>query len=119
MADMSERERREQAERARDRVVAGSGTAIEGRKLGQVVTLRLEPEVLSDLRDIANERGTTVSDLLREGAAMVISSNSRVMDITKFSAAVSVSSARTTSVVGWSSPTSNPTAAPFEIRLAS
>lgn len=34
----------------------------------EVVSVRLDPQVIADLRNIANARGTTVSQLLREGA---------------------------------------------------
>lgn len=72
---MSEEAMRELANQHRGEVVAGSGTPVEGRRLGQMVSLRLEPDVVADLRDIANERGQTISDLLREGAARVIAAD--------------------------------------------
>lgn len=34
----------------------------------QVVSVRLDPDVLAQLRDIANQRGWTLSDVLRRGA---------------------------------------------------
>jgi len=69
---MSEIERRELADAHRGEVVPGSGTPIEGRRLGQIVSVRLEPDTLAALREIANRRAVTVSDLLREGAGMVL-----------------------------------------------
>lgn len=71
----SEKERRERAYAHRSEVVKGGAEVIEPRKLGQMVSLRLDGEVLSALRELANQRGSTVSDLLREGAALVIARN--------------------------------------------
>lgn len=70
--DMSEREMRELAHTHRGEVVPGSGTPVEPRRLDQVVSLRLPPEIIADLRDLANARGSSVSDLLREGVAVVL-----------------------------------------------
>lgn len=69
----SEREKREAAQRHRGQVVEGSGRPIEGRHLPQMVSVRLDPNILSDLRELARSRGASVSDLLREGAALVTS----------------------------------------------
>jgi hypothetical protein len=101
---MSERERRELAEQNRDSVVLGSGVPVEGRRLGQMVSLRLEPEILGMLRDIANQRGVTVSDLLRDGAAMIIEASQQVMEVTHFSLGVQVTPARTGRVGSGASP---------------
>jgi len=80
---MSEREKRELANAHRGEVLVESAQAIEGRRLDQVVSLRLEPETVAELREIANRRGVTVSDLLREGAAMVILGNQQTMEVTR------------------------------------
>lgn len=69
---MSERERRELANTRRGEVVPTSGEAVEPRQLDQMVSLRLDPNTISTLREIAHSRGGTLSDLLREGASMVI-----------------------------------------------
>jgi len=61
--------RRELAQRHRGEVVEESGVALEPRRLDHVVSLRLAPEVLSELRAIADVRNTTVSSVLREAAA--------------------------------------------------
>lgn len=37
-----------------------------------VVSLRLDPDTVAQLRDIANQKGVTVSDLLRKGALAVL-----------------------------------------------
>ncbi len=67
-----ERTRREAAQSHRGEVVPGSGRALEPRALPQMISVRLDADLVSDLREVAQERGTTVSDLLREGAAMVV-----------------------------------------------
>jgi hypothetical protein len=85
---LSERERRELAESGRDDVVAGSAVAFEGRRLGQMVSLRLEPEVLVQLREAANRRRISLSDLLREGAMMVLAESQQTMQVTNFSIGV-------------------------------
>lgn len=67
-ARRSERERRELAEQHAGEVVAGSGRAVPPRRLGQMVSLRLEPELAAALRELASRRGTSVSELLRDAA---------------------------------------------------
>jgi predicted transcriptional regulator len=62
----SEKERRELAEREKGTVVEGSGRALTGRKLDQMVSLRLDPDLLRTLREIAEGSGNAVSDLIRE-----------------------------------------------------
>lgn len=71
-AQSSEQARREQAYANRGKVVETSAREIQPRRLDQVVSLRLDPEVIVALRGIAERRGSTVSDVLREGAARVI-----------------------------------------------
>lgn len=68
----SEKARREQAQRHRGQVIPGSGKALEPRRVPQMVSVRLDPAVLGALRNLASGRGTSVSDLLREGAEMVL-----------------------------------------------
>jgi len=68
----SERARREEALQHRGEVVRGSGRALEPRSVPQVVSLRLSPELITALRALAELRGTSVSELLREGAESVI-----------------------------------------------
>jgi hypothetical protein len=64
----SENERRELAQQHAGEVVEGSGRAVPTRRLDQMVSLRLEPELAVALRELANRRGVSVSELLREGA---------------------------------------------------
>jgi uncharacterized protein (DUF4415 family) len=70
--ELSEQERREIAFEHRGEVVEDSAEDVHPRRMPQVVSLRLDPDVISQLRDVANQRGTTVSDLLREGADCII-----------------------------------------------
>lgn len=53
---------------SRDDDIVGVIGPVEPRRLAQVVSVRLDPEVAGQLRDIANQLGCTVSDLLRRGA---------------------------------------------------
>lgn len=64
--------RRERAQTYAGEVVAGSGKRGKPRRMGQMVSVRLDGELVSRLRTIAEQRGVTVSDLLREGAALVV-----------------------------------------------
>jgi hypothetical protein len=68
----SERERRELAQQHAGEVVEGSGRAIAPRRLDQMISLRLEPELAAALRELANQRGVSVSELLREGAIYLL-----------------------------------------------
>lgn|SRR5262245_2892411 len=88
--DMSERQLRELADAQRGEVVPGSGTQLEPRRLDQIVSLRLAPEIIADLRDLADRRGVSVSDLLREGAATVLMA-ARHTTLSKVSFVVTVS----------------------------
>lgn len=45
----------------------------------QVVSFRMAPDVLTALRDIANEQGCTVSDLMRRGALMALEEPNRMV----------------------------------------
>jgi predicted DNA-binding protein len=73
----SEAERRLRAQQAKGKVRHGSGERIEGRRLDQMVSVRLEPELVSALRDLAEATGQTMSDLLREAAAAWVAASAR------------------------------------------
>jgi predicted DNA-binding ribbon-helix-helix protein len=64
--------RRERAQTHAGEVVPGSGKRGKPRRLGQMVSVRLDGELVSALRNIAEQRGVTVSDLLREGAEQIV-----------------------------------------------
>jgi Ribbon-helix-helix protein, copG family len=68
----NERERRDLAQQHAGEVVEGSGTVVAPRRLDQMISLRLEPELASALRELANRRDVTVSELLREGAICLL-----------------------------------------------
>ena len=72
----SEIERREAAQKSRGKVRKGSGRQLEGRRLDQMVSLRLAPELVSALRALAEETGRSISDLLREAALTLVSQRS-------------------------------------------
>lgn len=74
-AQREEAERRELAQTNAGDVVAGSGRALAGRRLGQMVSVRLEPELVAELRGVAGRRGVSLSDLLRDGARLVIAAD--------------------------------------------
>lgn len=68
----SEITRRERAQAHAGEVVPGSGQRGKPRRKAQMVSVRLDGELVSRLRAIAVQRGVTVSDLLREGAELVV-----------------------------------------------
>jgi hypothetical protein len=68
----SEAARRERAQTNAGQVVPGSGKRGKPRRMAQMVSVRLDGELVSRLRTIAYQRGVTVSDLLREGAEQVV-----------------------------------------------
>jgi predicted DNA-binding protein len=68
MSDMSEKERRETAYAHRGSVIEDSAEPVEPRRLDQMVSVRLQPDLLVALRRLAEERKVTVSELLREAA---------------------------------------------------
>jgi hypothetical protein len=68
----SERERREFAQQHAGEIVEGSGKAVAPKRLDQMISLRLEPELAAALRELANRRGVSVSELLREGAIRLL-----------------------------------------------
>ncbi len=70
--DLTESERRALAYEHRGEVTDDPAEIVEPRRVPQMVSLRMDGDVLATLRDIANERGLSLSDLLREGADCVI-----------------------------------------------
>ena len=63
-----ERRRRALAREHRGEVVEDSGAPVEPRRLDQMVSIRLDPEIVRELRVIARSRNTTLSAVLREAA---------------------------------------------------
>jgi hypothetical protein len=68
----SEMVRRERAHAHKGEVVSGTGKRGKPRRMAQMVSVRLNGELVSGLRTIAEQQGVTVSDLLREGAELVV-----------------------------------------------
>jgi Ribbon-helix-helix protein, copG family len=71
-ARRSEQERRELAQQHAGEVVEGSGRVVVPRRLGQMVSVRLEPGLAEALRELANRRGISVSEALREAAIRLL-----------------------------------------------
>jgi predicted DNA-binding ribbon-helix-helix protein len=71
-ARRSEQERRELAQEHAGEVVEGSGRVVPPRRLGQMVSVRLEPALLEALRELATRRGVSVSEALREAAIQLL-----------------------------------------------
>jgi len=71
-ARRSEQERRELAQQHAGEVVEGSGRVVTPRRLGQIVSLRLEPGLAEALRKLADQRGISLSELLREAAVRLL-----------------------------------------------
>ena len=74
---MSE-EQRENEEIRQEKIEAGVGKIVPGagrrgtpRRMAQMVSVRLDGELIGKLRTVAKQRGVTLSDLLREGAEIV------------------------------------------------
>src|SRR4030095_11279979 len=64
----SGRERRALALEHAGEVVPGSGRVVAPRRLGHMLSVRLEPELARALRTLARQRGVSVGALLREAA---------------------------------------------------
>jgi hypothetical protein len=96
-ADLSEARRRESAYEHRGQV-EGPGEAVEPRRLDQMLSLRLDPSLAAGLREIANRRGISVSELLREVVAALIEEESRHDETRAFFSRLVVTSVAATSV---------------------
>jgi hypothetical protein len=57
-------------------VVPGSGRAVEPREIKQMLSVRLEPELIASLRQLATKRGQSTSDLVREALVRLIETES-------------------------------------------
>ena len=66
---MSERDRRELASEHRGEVADDEGEPLEPVNLTQMISLRLDSALVAALRQLAQSRGTTLSDVLRDAAA--------------------------------------------------
>jgi uncharacterized protein (DUF4415 family) len=68
----SEIARRQEAQAHAGGIVAGSGRRGKPRRMAQMVSVRLDGELIGKLRIVAKERNATLSDLLREGAELIV-----------------------------------------------
>jgi hypothetical protein len=68
----SEIARREKAQTHAGEIVAGSGSRGNPRRMARMVSARLDGELVRKLQAIAQQRNTTLSDLLREGAELIV-----------------------------------------------
>lgn len=66
---MNEHDRRKLASEHRGEVADDEGVPLEPANLSQMISLRLDNALVAELRQLAQSRGTTVSDVLREAAA--------------------------------------------------
>jgi uncharacterized protein (DUF4415 family) len=64
--------RREEAQAHAGEIVAGSGKRGKPRRMAQMVSVRLDGELIGKLRTAAEQRNATLSDLLREGAELIV-----------------------------------------------
>lgn len=65
-------ERRKKAQDTAGDVVAESGRRGSPRRMAQMVSVRLDGELVVRLRDVAEHRGVSISELLREGAEAIV-----------------------------------------------
>jgi hypothetical protein len=63
---------REEAQAHAGEIIEGSGSLGTPRRMAQMTSVRLDGNTLRRLRALARERGVTLSDLLREGAELVL-----------------------------------------------
>lgn len=68
----SERKRRGEAQRLADGLVEEAVREVPPSDMKQMLSLRMDPQLIRGLRSIASERGTTVSELLRDAAADIV-----------------------------------------------
>jgi hypothetical protein len=74
----AEIEARRRADEARGQVVEGSGERIAGRRLPEVVSLRLDGDLLSALRAYASDRNLSLSDVIRSAAVRFLEEQAAV-----------------------------------------
>jgi uncharacterized protein (DUF4415 family) len=68
----SEIARREEARAHAGDIVPGSGERGKPRRMARMVSVRLDGDLINQLRNVAQQRNTTLSDLLREGAELIV-----------------------------------------------
>lgn len=73
----SELARREAAQQEAGQVDVSPVGAVRPRKIRQVFSVRLEPELIRELREVAQQRGVSISDVVREAAVTLVEENRR------------------------------------------
>jgi len=68
----SEIARRKEAQAHAGEIVAGSGKRGKPRRMAQMVSARLDGELIGKLRVVAEQRNATLRDILREGAELIV-----------------------------------------------
>lgn len=68
----SEIARREEAQAHGGEIVVGSGKRGNPHRMSRMVSTRLDGELVRKLRSVAQQRNTTISELLREGAEVIV-----------------------------------------------
>jgi hypothetical protein len=53
-------------------LIEGSGRRGEPRRLDQMISARLDPTLVSSLKQLAERRGVSLSDVLREAALLLL-----------------------------------------------
>ncbi len=72
----SEKERRQEAEENAESLVVEPIGEVPPSDMKQMLSLRMDSQLIGMLRNIAKERGVTVSELLREAALDIVSRSS-------------------------------------------
>jgi Ribbon-helix-helix protein, copG family len=72
-----ERSVREAAQRDAGDPVEGSARVVPAREIKQMLSVRMEPELIAGLREVAANQGVTVAELMREAAASLVEHASR------------------------------------------
>ena len=77
-------------------LIEGSGRRGEPRRLDQMISARLDPTLVAALRQFAEQRGASLSDVIRE-AALLMLANEQAKNVITFK--VDVTNERTGEVV--------------------
>ena len=64
-------------------LVEGSGRRLEPRRLDQMISVRLDPTIVAALRQIASQRGISLSEAVRE-AALLLLEHEKAQNVIKF-----------------------------------
>lgn len=94
--------------RRREAALAGTakvegGEEVRSRELKQMLSLRLEPQLLQELREFAERRGLSVSDVLRQAAVDLLDRASRAQVV------LSIAQAETQQQIRGTTAQSSPT----------